>query len=281
MKKFANVVLTIIMICLIMLLCVNLSIKVMSTKAVTNAVVVQEASNGIEEVITQAFPDVSNENVKKIEDAVKNNSALNDVTSELLDQITDAVSSGSDIDMATITDQLSKAVDENIPLIEEAIGKEITDEQKEQIQNKINDNDGALQTKITETVEKVQTSTPKTQEFIKTYKSLSDTPLRIISIVGIIIAIALLMLLNKSYFKWTLFGGIAAVISGAIVGLFMPLAVKAIEFAIGTRLLGMSIDIPVDSLRVDGMISAIVGIVLIIVYIILNKKFTKYERNYY
>lgn len=281
MKKFANVVLTIIMICLIMLLCVNLSIKVMSTKAVTNAVVVQEASNGIEEVITQAFPDVSNENVKKIEDAVKNNNALNDVTSELLDQITDAVSNGNDIDMATITDQLSKAVDENIPLIEEAIGKEITDEQKEQIQSKINDSDGALQSKITETVEKVQTSTPKTQEFIKTYKSLSDTPLRIISIVGIIIAIALLMLLNKSYFKWTLFGGIAAVISGAIVGLFMPLAVKAIEFTIGTRLLGMSIDIPVDSLRVDGMISAIVGIVLIIVYIILNKKFTKYERNYY
>lgn len=281
MKKFANVVLTIIMICLIMLLCVNLSIKVMSTKAVTNAVVVQEASNGIEEVITQAFPDVSNENVKKIEDAVKNNNALNDVTSELLDQITDAVSNGNDIDMATITDQLSKAVDENIPLIEEAIGKEITDEQKEQIQSKINDSDGALQNKITETVEKVQTSTPKTQEFIKTYKSLSDTPLRIISIVGIIIAIALLMLLNKSYFKWTLFGGIAAVISGAIVGLFMPLAVKAIEFTIGTRLLGMSIDIPVDSLRVDGMISAIVGIVLIIVYIILNKKFTKYERNYY
>lgn len=281
MKKFANVVLTIIMICLIMLLCVNLSIKVMSTKAVTNAVVVQEASNGIEEVITQAFPDVSNENVKKIEEAVKNNSALNDVTSELLDQITDAVSSGSDIDMATITDQLSKAVDENIPLIEEAIGKEITDEQKEQIQNKINDNDGSLQTKITETVEKVQTSTPKTQEFIKTYKSLSDTPLRIISIVGIIIAIALLMLLNKSYFKWTLFGGIAAIISGAIVGLLMPLVVKALEFTIGTRLLGMSIDIPVDSLRIDGIISAIVGIVLIVVYIILNKKFTKYERNYY
>lgn len=281
MKKFTNVVLTIIMICLIMLLCVNLSIKVMSTKAVTNAVVVQEASNGIEEVITQAFPDVSNENVKKIEDAVKNNSALNDVTSELLDQITDAVSSGSDIDMATITDQLSKAVDENIPLIEEAIGKEITDEQKEQIQSKINDSDGALQTKITETVEKVQTSTPKTQEFIKTYKSLSDTPLRIISIVGIIIAIALLMLLNKSYFKWTLFGGIAAIISGAIVGLLMPLVVKALEFTIGTRLLGMSIDIPVDSLRIDGIISAIVGIVLIVVYIILNKKFTKYERNYY
>ena len=58
MKKFGNVVLTIVMLCLIMLLCVNLSIKTMSTKAITNAVVVQEASNGIEEVLNQAFPDV-------------------------------------------------------------------------------------------------------------------------------------------------------------------------------------------------------------------------------
>lgn len=91
MKKFGNVVLTIVMLCLIMLLCVNLSIKTMSTKAITNAVVVQEASNGIEEVLNQAFPDVSNENIKKVEEAVKNNSALNDVTSDLLDQITAAV----------------------------------------------------------------------------------------------------------------------------------------------------------------------------------------------
>ena len=115
MKKFGNVVLTIVMLCLIMLLCVNLSIKTMSTKAITNAVVVQEASNGIEEVLNQAFPDVSNENIKKVEEAVKNNSALNDVTSDLLDQITAAVANGSDVDTAAIAAQLSKAVDENIP----------------------------------------------------------------------------------------------------------------------------------------------------------------------
>ncbi|MCB6314261.1 hypothetical protein LI253_18650, partial [Gordonibacter pamelaeae] len=71
--------------------------------------------NGIEEVLNQAFPDVSNENIKKVEEAVKNNSALNDVTSDLLDQITAAVANGSDVDTAAIAAQLSKAVDENIP----------------------------------------------------------------------------------------------------------------------------------------------------------------------
>ena len=281
MKKFVNVVLTIVMLCLIMLLCVNLSIKTMSTKAVTEAVVVQEASSGIEEVLSQAFPDVSNENIKKVEDAVKNNSALNDVTSDLLDQITAAVSDGTNIDTAAIADQLSKAVDENIPAIEEAIGKEITSEQREKIQSKITDENGALQNKITSTVEKVQTSTPGTQKFIKTYKTLSDTPSRIICIVGILVAIILLGVINRSYFKWTLFSGIAALVGGIIVSLLMPLVISAMEFTIGTRILGMSIDIPVDSLRFDGIISIVVGVILIVVYAVLSRKYKTYERNYY
>ena len=281
MKKFGNVVLTIVMLCLIMLLCVNLSIKTMSTKAITNAVVVQEASNGIEEVLNQAFPDVSNENIKKVEEAVKNNSALNDVTSDLLDQITAAVANGTDVDTAAIAAQLSKAVDENIPAIEEAIGKKITTEQREQIQSKITDENGALQNKIVSTVEKVQKTTPGTQKFIKTYKTLSDTPTRIICVVGIILTAVLLGLINKSFYKWTLFSGIAAVISGIVVGLFMPLVVSAMEFTIGNRLLGMSIDIPVGSLRLDGAICAGAGIILIVAYIILNKKYATFERHYY
>lgn len=281
MKKFVNVVLTIVMLCLIMLLCVNLSIKTMSTRAITNAVVVQEASSGIEEVLNQAFPDVSSESIKKVEEAVKNNSALNDVTGDLLNQITEAVTNGSDIDTSAIAAQLSKAVDENMPAIEEAIGKEITTEQREKIQSKITDQNGALQNKITSTVEKVQTSTPGTQKFIKTYKTLSDTPTRIICVAGIIGIILTLGLLNKSFFKWALFSGIAAIISGVIVGLLMPLVVGAMEFTIGNRLLGMSINIPVDSLRLDGIICVVVGVILIVGYVILNRKFTTYERHYY
>ena len=61
----------------------------------------------------------------------------------------------------------------------------------------------------------------------------------------------------------------------------MPLVVGAMEFTIGNRLLGMSINIPVDSLRLDGIICAVVGVILIVGYVILNRKFTTYERHYY
>ena len=107
------------------------------------------------------------------------------------------------------------------------------------------------------------------------------TAFALAAVLGIILTAVLLGLINKSFYKWTLFSGIAAVISGIVVGLFMPLVVSAMEFTIGNRLLGMSIDIPVGSLRLDGAICAGAGIILIVAYIILNKKYATFERHYY
>ena len=65
-----------------------------------------------------------------------------------------------------------------------------------------------LQNKIKNTVEKIQTSAPKTKQIIKTYDILSNNLTKIICIIGIIIIVVLLGVINKSYFKWTLFSGI-------------------------------------------------------------------------
>ncbi|WRK53230.1 hypothetical protein SD457_24605 [Coprobacillaceae bacterium CR2/5/TPMF4] len=43
----------------------------------------------------------------------------------------------------------------------------------------------------------------------------------------------------------------------------------------------MSIDIPVSMLRVEGIVLGVIGIILIVAYIILSRKFPKYERSYY
>ncbi|MFQ7170665.1 MAG: hypothetical protein ACLRQF_00250 [Thomasclavelia ramosa] len=169
MKKFGNVVLTIVMLCLIMLLCVNHQLRQCQLKQLQMLSLFKRQVTGLKKYLIKHF-DVSNENIKKVEEAVKNNSALNDVTSDLLDQITAAVANGSDVDTAAIAAQLSKAVDENIPAIEEAIGKKITTEQREQIQSKITDENGALQNKIVSTVEKVQKTTPGTQNLLKLIK---------------------------------------------------------------------------------------------------------------
>lgn len=281
MKKFLNILLTIIMIPVIILLCVNLSIRTMSTKTVTNAIVIQEASTGIKEILNSAFPDVSSTTIDKVEDIIKNNDTLNNVTGDLLEQITESINNGSEVKVADILSQLSNALDKSIPEIEEAIGKEISQEQIDRIQTKLADENSALQNKIKNTVEKIQTATPKTKQFIKTYSTLSDILTRVICIVSLIVIIILLGVINKSYFKWTLYSGISSLSSGIIIGLFLPLVINAMEFTIGMRILGMSIDIPVDSLHLSGLICGVIGIVLVVVYMVLKRKYPTYDRNYY
>ena len=281
MKKFLNILLTVIMVGVTILLCINLSIRTMSTKTVTNAIVIQEASTGIKEVLNSAFPDVSSETIDKVEDVIKNNDTLSNVTGDLLDQITESINNGSEVKTADILSELSDALDKSIPEIEEAIGKEIPQEQIDKIQTKLADEDSTLQNKIKNTVEKIQTATPKTKQFIKTYSTLSDTLTRVICVVSLIVIIILLGVINKSYFKWTLYSGISSLSSGIIIGLFLPLIVNAMEFTIGMKILGMSIDIPVDSLHLSGLICGVIGIVLIVVYMILKRKYPTYDRNYY
>lgn len=108
---------------------------------------IQEASTGIKEILNSTFPDVSNETIDKVEDVIKNNDTLNNVTGDLLDQITESINNGSEVKMDEILSQLSDALDKSIPEIEEAIGKEIPQEQIDKIQTKLADEDSTLQNK--------------------------------------------------------------------------------------------------------------------------------------
>lgn len=281
MKKFLNVFLTIIMVCVIIVLCINLSIRKMSVKTVADAIVIQEVSGKVREVLNESFPDVSNENIDKVEDVIKGNDALDNITGEFLDQVTYTINNDKEIETTGILEGITDVIDKSIPELEEAIGKKISQEQIDKIKTKLTNKDSLLQNKIKNTVEKIQTSAPKTKQIIKTYDILSNNLTKIICIIGIIIIVVLLGVINKSYFKWTLFSGIGLLVSGILLGLFLPLAVNAMEFTIGMRILGMSIDIPVDSLWMSGLICGGIGIILLVIYMVLNRKYPTYDRHYY
>ena len=177
--------------------------------------------------------------------------------------------------------QLSQVFVDNVAQIEQVIDQDITDEQIQIVQERLTDQNGALQTKINEVVDSVQSGSTSTTEFLQTYQTVSSMAVRIGCIIGIIVCIVLIGLLNRSLYDWSIYAGVAAIVSAIIIGLFAPLVVNAIEFTIGLRVLNMSIDIPVSMLRVEGIVLGVIGIILIVTYIILSRKFPKYERSYY
>lgn len=281
MRKFVSVVLAIIMVGLIVLLCINISIKSMAAKTVSNAVVANETTDQIQQVITENFPNVTDDQIQQIQEVISDSSSINSFTDDLLNQITEATLNGQQVDTASIMNQLSQVFVDNVDQIEQVIDQDITDEQIQIVQERLTDQNGALQTKINDVVNSVQNGSTSTTEFLETYQTVSSMAVRIGCIIGIIVCIVLIGLLKQSLYGWTIYAGVAGIVSAIMIGLLAPLVVKAIEFTIGLRILNMSIDIPVSMLRVEGIVLGVIGIILIIAYIILSHKFPKYERSYY
>ena len=281
MKKFVSVVLAIIMVGLVVLLCINISIKSMAAKTVSNAVVANETTDQIQQVITENFPNVTDDQIQQIQEVISTSSSINSFTDDLLNQITEATLNGEQVDTVSIMNQLSQVFVDNVDQIEQVIDQDITDEQIQIVQERFTDQNGALQTKINEVVDSVQNGSTSTTEFLQTYQTVSSMAVRVGCIIGIIVCIVLIGLLNRSLYGWSIYAGVVAIVSAIIIGLFAPLVVNAIEFTIGLRVLNMSIDIPVSMLRVEGIVLGVIGIILIVAYIILSRKFPKYERSYY
>lgn len=281
MKKVINVFLTIIMACVVVLLVISLSIRTISTKTISNAFFEEEVSNNMKEVLANTFPDVSSENIDVLENVIKDNEAINEVANDLLNHISDSISSGNKVDSETILNEISVAIDQNVPVIEEALGKDIPEEQIKEIQNKLTDEDSNLKNQIDQTVDKIENMDSSAKQVIKTYDALNNNVTKILCIISLIVIIVLLGIINKSFFKWSLFSGISLIVSGIIVGVIVPMIVNVVEVAIGQRILGTTIDIAVNSLNIAGIICAVIGIVLIIVYAILNRRYRTYDRQYY
>lgn len=281
MRKFASVVLAIIMVGLIVLLSINLSIKSMAAKTVSNAVVADETTDQIQQVIVENFANVTDDQIQQIQEVIATSNSINSFTDDLLNQITEATLNGQQIDTASIMNQISQVFVDNVDQIEQVIDQEITDEQIQIVQERLTDQNGTLQTKINDVVNSVLNGSTSTTEFLQTYQTVSSMAVRIGCIIGIIVCIGLIGLLKQSLYGWTIYAGVAAIVSAIMMGILAPLVVNAIEFTIGLRVLNMSIDIPVAMLRIEGIVLGVIGIILIIAYIILSRKFPKYERSYY
>lgn len=281
MKKVINVFLTIIMACVVVLLVISLSIRTISTKTISNAFFEEEVSNNMKEVLANTFPDVSSENIDALENVIKDNEAINEVANDLLNHISDSISSGNKVDSETILNEISVAIDQNVPVIEEALGKDIPEEQIKEIQSKLTDENSNLKNQIDQTVDKIENMDSSAKQVIKTYDALDNNITKILCIISLVVIIVLLGIINKSFFKWSLFSGISLIASGVIVGMIVPMIVNVVEVAIGQRLLGTTIDIAVNSLNMAGIICAVIGIVLIIAYVILNRRYRTYDRQYY
>lgn len=269
MKKIIKVFLSFIIVLLMLFLTISFNL---------NKVIVDGVIKEI--IITKVIPKkVNNPNISEdiintlpLPDYLKNSEDINKLLED--QRVQEIINKYIDITLDNLTSEEIKNIDiesdiinyinENKELIKEITGKEVTPEMIEDTKKVIEESN------LNETIEDTIVSTKEsisTEEKIvlKGYKEIISTKTRIITISLIALCLLLIALIDKSFYKWIKTGSICTIISGVLV-ILMGFILKLIVTSI----------LPLPSFNVSylyksGLIQLIIGSIILIIYIILNK----------
>lgn len=273
MKKIIKVFLSFIIVLLMLFLTISFNLNKVIVDGVIKEIIITKISakkvnnpNISEDVInTLPLPDYlkDSEDINKLLEDERVQEIINKYIDITLDNLT-----SEEIKNIDIESDIINYINENKELIKEITGKEVTPEMIEDTKKLIEESN------LNETIEETIVSTKEsisTEEKIvlKGYKEIISTKTRIITISLILLCLLLIALIDKSFYKWIKIGSICTIISGILV-LLMGFILKIIVTSI----------LPLPSFNVSylyksGLIQLIIGSIILIIYIVLNKILVK------
>ena len=273
MKKIIKVFLSFIIVLLMLFLTISFNLNKVIVDGVIKEIIITKISakkvnnpNISEEVInTLPLPDYlkDSEDINKLLEDERVQEIINKYIDITLDNLT-----SEEIKNIDIESDIINYINENKELIKEITGKEVTPEMIEDTKKVIEESN--LNEAIEDTIESTKESISTEEKIVlKGYKEIISTKTRIIVIGLIALCLLLIAIIDKSFYKWIKTGSICTIISGILV-LLMGFILKLIVTSI----------LPLPSFNVSylyksGLIQLIIGIVILIIYIVLNKVLVK------
>ena len=273
MKKIIKVFLSFIIVLLMLFLTISFNLNKVIVDGVIKEIIITKISakkvnnpNISEEVInTLPLPDYlkNSEDINKLLEDQRVQEIINKYIDITLDNLT-----SEEIKNIDIESDIINYINENKELIKEITGKEVTPEMIEDTKKVIEESN--LNEAIEDTIESTKESISTEEKIVlKGYKEIISTKTRIIVIGLIALCLLLIAIIDKSFYKWIKTGSICTIISGILV-LLMGFILKIIVTSI----------LPLPSFNVSylyksGLIQLIIGIVILIIYIVLNKVLVK------
>ena len=273
MKKIIKVFLSFIIVLLMLFLTISFNLNKVIVDGVIKEIIITKISakkvnnpNISEEVInTLPLPDYlkNSEDINKLLEDQRVQEIINKYIDITLDNLT-----SEEIKNIDIESDIINYINENKELIKEITGKEVTPEMIEDTKKVIEESN--LNETIEDTIESTKESISTEEKIVlKGYKEIISTKTRIIVIGLIALCLLLIAIIEKSFYKWIKTGSICTIISGILV-LLMGFILKLIVTSI----------LPLPSFNVSylyksGLIQLIIGIVILIIYIVLNKVLVK------
>lgn len=221
------------------------------------------------EVITSDLPDLSEEEYQTIEENIENNKEINAFVEKYSNRLLQDLSK-ENVDDVDLEEDIRNILHGNKDMIEEALGEEITDEQLNQALDEAFETeevDNAYQQIIKEAKDEMPA---EAQTMIDGYNTITSSEFIMIAVIISVVAIIMIALLKKPYYKWIVNVGIAGIISA----LFIALIGASISLLLNLVIESMNTTMAVSALPmlITAGIMLVVSIILIVINSILDSK---------
>ena len=270
LKKVLLGILVFILIDIIFLLALSFTLK----KVLINGVIKETI---VERVFPTGYSEGSNiiteEQIKEITDDPRvqemlNSPEIQQLLEKYLDSTVEGLIDPDNIDEVALEEDMLNFLTENKSVIEEKVGKEISDEMISKAVSEVDSKDLSKAYKQSiKNASKNMTTTER--QVLKGYKLIISLKFRIILFICMFVDLLLIALVQKSFYKWIKTLSKSMIVSG--IGVVLA---SLISSTIIKRLSNMT-NFNSDSLTILGIIITISGIVILIIYKIVLKLLKK------
>ena len=230
----------------------------------------EEVIKQMSESLKNEFPEITDENIKELEDSLRTNETIDNLMNKYTDKIMKDLTT-DEIEDINIEEDLKTFMEENKTTIEQATGQSISDEKLDELLEEVTQNED-INEAYKKMIEEAKTSMPEEgQVVLDGYNNVTTDNFMIGLIITSIISIIIIALLKKPYYKWIVNIAIAGIVSALFIALIGGSIALVLNVAIEIETVGIS----AMPMLITSGIMLLVSIVLIVINSILDSRKAK------
>lgn len=230
----------------------------------------EEVIKQMSESLKNEFPEITDENIKELEDSLRTNETIDNLMNKYTDKIMKDLTT-DEIEDINIEEDLKTFMEENKTTIEQATGQSISDEKLDELLEEVTQNED-INASYKKMIEEAKNSMPEEgQVVLNRYQSVTTDNFMIGLMITSIISIVIIALLKKPYYKWIVNIAIAGIVSSLFIALIGGSIALVLNVAIEIETVGIS----AMPMLITSGIMLLVSIVLIVINSILDSRKAK------
>lgn len=276
-KKVLIIVLEVILLLSLGCFAIGCTAKEMVVNVIANEALDDTVAYRVMDIVFEEFPDANINQLGNVQEAITKNPAIKEITSKYIDEMCRAIAENEVFDSPDIDVEIMQLVDENMEAIENNIGVQISQSQRNEIYEKLNEQKTEIEGTLQQVTYNMVSSSYQSNirsVLIKVFLIIDTLYFKLSCIILAVLSILGLFYLKKSTVKTLLQLSITVIVVGFSLAFIFPTIFERLGMNLTNKFLGRTLIVDFSLFKKFGYVYCIVGIILCLLYLILKKKFT-------